>query len=133
MIKIIIKLVEDNLGDVLAVQELLQDNDLYDLECFTEGPPFISKLSKDIDLVITDIRMDNYDAMQTIRDIHKDFPGIRIIVISALFTEKIYHDLFWYRVDGVIKKDGAYWPNKLMDWILRLTPDIIERKKLLTL
>lgn len=132
-IKVVIKLVEDNLADVLAVKDLLKDQPQYDLECFMEAEPFIERLSKDIDLVVTDLRMDNYDAMQTIKDIHNKFPGIRIIVISAAFTEHIYEQLFWFRVDGVVKKDGAYWPDKLMQWIERLTPDIIERKKLLSL
>lgn len=132
-LKIVIKLVEDNIADVMAVQDVLRGNTLYDLECFIEASPFLSNLSKDIDLVVTDVRMNNYDAMDTIKSIRKNFPGIRVIVISAAFTPAIYEQLIWYRVDGVVRKDGAYWTDRLMEYIEYLTPDMIERKKLLSL
>lgn len=130
-IKIIIKLIEDNIGDIIAIQDLLRDNGLYELECFVEPGPFLASINSDIDLVITDLRVDNYNALETIRDIHNTYPGIRIVVISAAFTPLIYEQLIWYRVDGVVKKDGAYWTDRLMEWLDHLAPNIIERKKLI--
>lgn len=130
-VKIVINLVEDNIGDVMAVQDLLRDKSMFELECFIESDAFLSRLSNTVDLVITDLRMENYDPMEAIKMIHSRFPGIRIIVISAAFTTSIYEQLFWYRVDGVVRKDGAYWPDRLMEWIDHFTPDIIARKKLI--
>jgi DNA-binding NarL/FixJ family response regulator len=130
MIKVIINLVEDNEGDVIAVKELLRNNPLYELQCFTEANEFLSSLSKNIDLVISDLRMANYNPMDAIKMMRAEYPGIRIIVVSAAFTPLIYEQLFWYRVDGVVRKDGGYWPDRLMEWISHFTPDIIARKEL---
>lgn len=129
-IKIVIKLVEDSIGDVMSVQELLRNNPLYDLECFIEPNPFLAALSNNIDIVITDLRMDDYNPMEAIKKMHDEFPGIRVLVVSAVFTNAVIDQLFWFRVDGIIRKEGAYWPDRLMEWLNHLAPSIIERKML---
>lgn len=46
-----------------------------------EGMAIIRQMK--VDLVVTDIFMDGHDGFETIQDLHRDFPGVKVIAMSG--------------------------------------------------
>lgn len=129
-IKIVIKALDDQEATILAIEQLFKGNDLFDVQCFTKAEPFLLSITKEVDLIITDFRVDEFDAAQTIRDLVFDFPGISIIVISAYFTVEILQELISCRVNETVIKNGN-WIPELYRKIMGLVPSILKKHKLL--
>lgn len=130
-IKIIIKALDDQEATVLAIEELFEGNDLFDVQCFTKAVPFLLSITKEVDLIITDFRVDEFDAAKSIRDLVINFPGITIVVISAYFTVDILQELISCRVNETVIKNSN-WIPELYRKIMGLVPVILKKHKALS-
>lgn len=130
-IKIIIKALDDQEATVLAIEDLFEGNDLFDVQCFTKAVPFLLSITKEVDLIITDFRVDEFDAAKSIRDLVINFPGIIIVVISAYFTVDVLQELISCRVNETVIKNGN-WIPELYRKIMGLVPVILKKHKALS-
>lgn len=130
-IKIIIKALDDQEATILAIEDLFKGNDLFDVQCFTKAVPFLLSITKEVDLIITDFRVDEFDASKSIRDLVIDFPGITVVVISAFFTVDILQELISCRVNETVIKNGN-WIPELYRKIMGLVPVILKKHKALS-
>lgn len=126
-ITILISVLDDNETDTTLIVDMLNENPTFKAAGFNSIEQFKSSLTKDISLVITDFRIGHENTLEVIKYIRLNYPGVHIIVISAFFTEEIYIDLIRCRVSDVIKKDGAYWMDKLIEAVGCLVPEITTK------
>lgn len=130
-IRILVKVLEDAEADREFIIDMLSENELLDIEGFYDQAEFKGSINKDIDLVITDIRVPNYDVFETIEYLYNDFPGIYIIVMSAYIDIETHERLRQLRVDETIEKDDIRWIIRLQEAVNRLIPRIIKKRELL--
>lgn len=77
-------IVIDDEKDVREVLREVLERAGYDVEIAADGDAGLELLrSKGADVVITDIIMPGKNGVETVRDIRKDFPDTRVIVISG--------------------------------------------------
>lgn len=56
-IKIAVNVLDDEEAILIGVKEALSYSDEFDVQCFTKVSEFFTNLSKDIDLIIIDVRL----------------------------------------------------------------------------
>lgn len=127
----LIYILDDTEADRELIEMKLRDNADLDIISFYDPKTFTERLSDDVALVITDIRIPNYDVFQSIEYIQQHYPGIYLIVISGYFDDGIYERLFELGVDRVVSKTGLSWMNKVAKYVNDLLPKISQRQKLL--
>lgn len=130
MINIAVSVLDDEVIILDLIKERFNDNSIFEVCTFSNANDFIASLSNDVDLVITDYRVTGYNAIETLKTICNDYPGIETIVISAYFTPEILRNLIKCRVTDTVEKNGAYWIDELFKVASLLIPKI-ENKKLL--
>lgn len=132
-IRILIKVLDDAEYDREFITRSLNKNDLFDVESFYDPEQFKNSLSKDVSLVITDVRLPayNYNVFETIEFIQDNFSGIYIIVISAHFDNDIYKRLIRLGVDDTVEKSTHNWTDELFAAVERLLPRMIRKKELM--
>lgn len=126
-IKILIHILEDELIAKEVIVKTINENPIFHADGFSDIEQFKTHLTKDVSLVITDFRIGNQNAIDTIMWVRLNFPGTHIIVMSAYFTEEIFIKLIRCRVSDVVKKDGAYWIDNLIAAIETLVPEITTK------
>lgn len=67
-IKIVIKALDDQEATTIAIEQLFEGNELFDVKCFTVPEDFLNSIDELTDLVITDLRVDRFDAEVSIKD-----------------------------------------------------------------
>ena len=123
------------LDDEPVILEWMQSifhDEIFDLRAFNNAGEFIAAFNKDVDLVITDLRVPGYDYDATLRGFNAINKGVYIIVISAYFSDEIFERLFELGVDRVIRKGSDIkWIQKIGQYVNELFPRIYERSKIL--
>lgn len=77
-------LVVDDEEDIRDVTRLLLANAGHRVTCAEDGDQAIREAGKhDFDVVITDLLMPEKDGVETIRELHKRYPHLRIIAMSG--------------------------------------------------
>jgi PAS domain S-box-containing protein len=125
--KVEILLIEDNLGDAGLIEEMLEEfadfpYELKNVKTLQEGLSLLEE--RPFDIIMTDLRLPDSDGINTFLDIHAKTSRIPIIILTALYNEKI-------GIDAV--KEGAqdYLVKGQVDGRLlkRSIQYSIERKK----
>ncbi len=107
--------------------------ELFKLRVFEDPNEFRTAFTKDVDLIITDLRAPGYDWDETLTYFKSIRPnGLFIIVISAHFTDDIFERLFELGVDRTVRKGSDMkWMNKIPKYVNDLFPRIFGRTKIL--
>jgi len=103
------------LDDTEIVLDLLKPL-LKQHDVFTYSNPelFLSSLSPEVDVIITDLRVSRYDAIKHIRDFKNINIAVKVIVISAYFTEDILFQLIDAHIFTAVKKTHEFeWLEKV--------------------
>ena len=78
-----ILVVDDEVQIRILLRELLQQEG-YDVEEARNGEVALEIMrKKPVDLIIMDLLMPNKEGIETIREVHQHFPGLKIIAISG--------------------------------------------------
>lgn len=129
-IKIVINVVDDDPVIPGFIQEMFKTDDMYSVSCFSNPNDFFTQFSKDVDLVITDVRIPGYDVLTTLKTIETINPGCYRIVMSAYFDVAILKEFIKLRVDAVVEKGSSMdWLDTLKDEIERLKPKLLNKIK----
>lgn len=132
-IKIIIKALDDQEATTtMAIEDLFNGNDLFDVKCFTVPEDFLNSINELTDLVITDLRVDRFDAEVSIKDMVSKHRGIAIIVISAYFTVETLRSLIPCGINDTVVKEGNWLPH--LYWaVMAQVPGILKKRAVLNL
>jgi len=130
MIKIAVSVLDDDLITLEIIKSKFSDNPIFELALFPHPHDFIASINHDVDMVISDYRVDGYNVAETIKSISTQFPGIITIAISAYFDTDILRKLIKCRISDTVEKNGAYWIDELFDVACSFIPNI-ERKRML--
>lgn len=131
MIKIIVNVLDDDPVIPDLIKELFSDDKTYDISCFSTANEFFNAFSKKTNLVITDVRVPEYDVISTIETIGKINPSCYIVVMSAYFDVAILKEFIRLRVDAVVEKGPTLdWFNELRSAVESLRPKMIEKARL---
>lgn len=131
-IKIVIKALDDQEATTLAIEQLFEGNELFDVKCFTIPEDFLNSIDELTDLVITDLRVDRFDAELSIKDMVTKHRGIAIIVISAYFTVDTLRSLIPCGINDTVVKDGNWLPY-LYRAVMAQVPGILKKRTVLNL
>ena len=127
MIRILINVLDDEQiwRDLLAAQ--LED---YTVVAYSTSSEFFKSFSKDVDLVILDVRLnDGTDIIKRIQNIYDISPNCYLIVVSAYFDVPLLQDLLRMRVNDTVVK-GANWLEELKIAVKSLEPKLLDRAKM---
>ena len=109
-----IALADDHTLFAKGIEGLLEEHeDLKVLGLFPNGKALIEFLSgNEVDVVLTDLNMPILDGFGVLDTCKKNFPNIKVIVISMYDDEKIYKNCMQKGTDGFILKDAD--PDELV-------------------
>lgn len=85
-------LVVDDEDDLTwSISKSLEKNDpFFEVVCVNNGDSALAYLAtRHVDLVITDVRMPGRDGLTLLRDIQRDYPRTRVIMMTAHDSEEI--------------------------------------------
>jgi two-component system response regulator YesN len=129
-IKILVKVIDDTEFDRDKLIKRLSESG-FDVEGFSNAEDFKVSITKNVNLVITDVKIPHYDVFETLDFLHSGYPGISIIVISGYFDNNIYKRLIRAGVDDTVEKGySSKWVDELMERIDILMPRILKKKEL---
>ncbi|WP_027179278.1 response regulator [Maridesulfovibrio bastinii] len=78
------------------------ENEHYEVEEAEDGVEALKLYSdSDIDLVVTDIFMPEKEGVQTVRELMKENPDVKIIAVSGGSSSANYDSLDWIKMFGV--------------------------------
>lgn len=123
------------LDDIQSELELMAQwlrSDTFEIKLFTDPKEFQEALNDEVSMVITDIRVNNYDVYETVEQIKKDLPGIYIIVVSGFLDKHIYERLMDCHVWNVVEKNTTDWLEKLKLRVNLTVPKMLTKKLALT-
>lgn len=130
-ITILIYILDDSSSDLDLMVRWL-NSDTYDIRCFSDPDKFNEALNDDVSMVITDIKIDNYDVYSTVSKIRADFPGIYIIAVSGFLNKEIYEKLMDCHVWNAVEKNSTDWLDKLKKKVELTVPKILNKKMALS-
>jgi DNA-binding NtrC family response regulator len=85
--------------------------DGYEVEPFLDPVPALARLKEEkFDVVITDLKMKDIDGMEVLKSIKKDYPQIKVIMITAFASMDAAVEAFRKSVDDFFAK-----PVKIAD------------------
>ncbi len=109
-----IALADDHKLFAKGIEGLLSEEDDFDvLEVFTNGQDLLDFLKKKVvDIVLTDMNMPVLDGEGVIKAIKKEFPAVKIIVLSMYDEESIFKKCQKLGTDAYVLKDAD--PDELI-------------------
>jgi DNA-binding NtrC family response regulator len=95
-----ILIIDDNEDFLSGLTQRLEDTDniVYPFATISEAASFLK--SHTVDLVITDLKMPDGDGISLFNDLHKSYPDLPVIMVSAYATDDILERI---RESGVAK------------------------------
>jgi DNA-binding NtrC family response regulator len=86
-----ILVVDDEEDLTWSISKNLGKNDkIFEVICVNNGDSALAYLqTRQVDLVITDVRMPGRDGLALLRDIERDYPQTRVIVMTAHNSEEV--------------------------------------------
>lgn len=130
-ISILIYILDDSESDIDLMVHCLS-SDTYDIQCFTNPEKFSQALNDDVSMVITDIKINNYDVYSTVSQIRNEYPGIYIIAVSGYLSKEIYEKLMDCHVWNAVEKNATDWLDKLKKKVELTVPKILNKKMALS-
>ncbi|MCG3118600.1 MAG: Chemotaxis response regulator protein-glutamate methylesterase [bacterium] len=90
-----ILVVDDEEDLTWSISKSLEKNDkLFEVLCVNNGDSALAHLStRHVDLVITDVRMPGRDGLALLRVIKRDFPGTRVILMTAHSSDDVRREI----------------------------------------
>jgi len=90
-----ILVVDDEEDLTWSISKSLEKNErAFEVICVNDGDSALAYLaSRHVDLVITDVRMPGRDGLTLLRDIQRDYPRTRVIIMTAHDSEEIRRQL----------------------------------------
>lgn len=122
----------DDIKSELELMALWLRSDTFEIKLFTDPKEFKAALNKDVSMVITDIRINNYDVYETVEQIKKDLPGIYVIVVAGYLDKDIYERLMDCHVWNAVEKNTTDWLEKLKLRVNLTVPKMLTKKLALT-
>ncbi len=95
-----ILVVDDEEDLTWSISKSLEKNErAFEVICVNDGDSALAYLaSRHVDLVITDVRMPGRDGLTLLRDIQRDYPRTRVIIMTAHDSEEMRHQLARHHV-----------------------------------
>jgi two-component system response regulator GlrR len=86
-----ILVVDDEEDLTWSISKSLEKNErAFEVVCVNDGDSALAYLSaRHVDLVITDVRMPGRDGLSLLRDIQRDYPRTRVIIMTAHDSEEM--------------------------------------------
>jgi len=100
-------LIVDNEEDLTwSISKALEKNDQhFAVVCAPNGDAALEVLShRAVDIVISDIRMPGRDGLQLLEDIHRDYPGTKVIIMTAYGSHEVH--------DEICERGAAFYLEK---------------------
>jgi CheY-like chemotaxis protein len=99
----------DDESEILEVLESFLESLDYNVFTASDGVKAFEliKKQKDINLVITDVRMPNGDGVELLKNIKAEMPSIPVIVISG-FTDYSLDEIYRYGADSILYKPFCF-------------------------
>ena len=126
-IKILISVLEDQEAIKDVIVSNINEHPLFSAVGYTNIEEFKCHMTKDVNLVVTDFKIGEQNALDVIMWLKLNFRGAHIIVISAYFTPEILVKLIRCRVSDVVEKNGVLWIDELVFAIDALVPEITAK------
>lgn len=126
-LSILIYIIDDNESDIDLMLMYLK-SDTYDIRTFTNPKEFRQALNDDVSMVITDIKINNYDVYETVSQIRENYPGIYIIAVSGYLSKEIYEKLMDCHVWNAVEKNATDWLDKLKQKVELTVPKMLNKK-----
>jgi DNA-binding NtrC family response regulator len=128
-ISISILVLDDNLDDLHLIKRELDKTGTFDVQTFHDPEEFKAALNEETYMVITDVKMDNYNVFDTVCEIKSTYPGIYVIVISGYFDVAIIKRLVnECHIWGVIEKIGLNWLSEIKEIVHLTVPKMLQKK-----
>lgn len=128
-IKIIANVLDDEESVLIGVKHVLSDIPELQIECFTSVQKLFDQLDRSVDLVITDVRLNQgYDIDDIINKILVKNPNCYVIVMSAYMDLVLAEKLSLLGIRWV-QKDSAIWLDKLKRIVDLIHPSLKLRAK----
>lgn len=131
MIKIAVHVLDDDEMTLQLIRDKFSENNCFNVVVFPYPNDFVASINNDVDMIISDYKVDGYSIADTIKDISDKFPGIVTIAISAYFDTNILRKLIKCRISDTVEKNGAYWIDDLYEVACSFIPKIEYKIKLL--
>ena len=94
---------DENIVGIMIKNSFEQEG--YLVEPFLDAQPALARLKEEnFDLVITDLKMKDIDGMEVLNTIKEDYPGIKVIIITAFASMDAAIEAFRKSVDDFFAK-----------------------------
>lgn len=128
-IQISVLILDDNIDDLKFIKRELDKSGTFDVQTFYNPEEFKAALNEDVYMVITDMKMDNYNVFDTVCDIKTTYPGIYVVVISGHFSLEIVKRLInECHIWGVVEKTDIHWLSQIKEIVDLTVPKMLQKK-----
>src|SRR5579859_6641078 len=113
-IQISILVLDDSLDDLYLIKRELDKTGTFDVQTFYDPNEFKAALNEETYMVITDVKMNNYDVFDTVCEIKSTYPGIYVLVMSSYFDTAIIKRLInECHIWGIVEKSDRDWLHQI--------------------
>jgi DNA-binding NtrC family response regulator len=130
MLKILVHIIDDEEAILDYLKYEFEQEADYTVKYFDNSTDFYGNFNKDVDLLITDVKLPQYDILDALKFVSEKNPACYIIVMSAFLSVDLLKEMIKYRVDGVVEKSSSNWVAELRHEIDRLKPKLIQKTSL---
>jgi len=129
-IRILINVLDDQEWLLELIKDIFHDDQTWIVQTYNKPDSFIAAFNDNVDLVISDIRVEGYDVVETLRQFAKINPSCYLVVMSA-YLDDMYDTLInEVGVDKTVKKTEDYnWIEVLKKRVEELKPKILDKPK----
>lgn len=128
MIKIIVNVLDDEQWILDEIKNMF-DSNIFTINTYTQAKNFTQAFNDDVYLVITDVRVNGYDVVESLQSFRKNNSGVWLIVMSA-YLDNIWIELVnKCHIDYAVQKNSTNWLQVLESYISELIPKIKHKAK----
>lgn len=126
-IKIVVNVLDDEEAILIAVKDTLSYRPDFIVHCFSKVSDFLSQIDSSVDLVITDVRLNQgIEINDIITEIQDKNPNGYIVVMSAYLDMPLAK---WLNNRGIkfVEKNDLNWIEELKDLVEVIYPNLRRR------
>ncbi|RKX92065.1 MAG: DNA-binding response regulator [Spirochaetes bacterium] len=127
MEKIKILLVDDQILFIESLKSVLETiaEDIFITELAHNGREALESIKKDPpEIVLLDVRMPVMDGVETVKIIHKKYPGIKVMMLTTFDDDEYVHEALKHGAAGYMLKDVP--PENLVDSIRAIKAGTVQ-------